>query len=63
MAGILWAAAATIYWLEAGSLSQTGDIVVGVIFAGLALFCLARGLVGSSFSEDQAPSCRWARGW
>lgn len=62
-AGLLWAAAALVYWLDTESITETGDLVVGVIFAGLGLFYLARGLVGGPATQEDRERCLWSWGW
>ncbi|MCS3665648.1 hypothetical protein GGP65_003292 [Salinibacter ruber] len=64
IAGLLWAAAATIYWLGAGSLAETGDLAVGALFVVLAVYNFARAAFADpSGLHKQENSCRWSWGW
>lgn len=58
-AGVLWAAAATVYGLDA---SSTGDVVVGGMFVILSLYYFAIAAFADG-SRPQDRSCRWAWGW
>lgn len=53
--GILWAAAATIYWLDPGITPDTGDLVVGGVFAALALYSLTMAFVDAPPSPGRGP--------
>lgn len=62
--GILWAAAATIYWLGVENLAETGDLAVGAVFVALALYNFARAAFADPSSlHAQEKSCRWSWGW
>jgi hypothetical protein len=64
VAGLLWAAAGTIYWRGAGGLAETGDLAVGAVFAALALYHFARAAFADSSSlRAQKTSCHWSWGW
>ena len=64
VAGLLWAAAATIYWLGVESLAETGDLAVGTVFGALALYNFARAAFADPSSlHAQEKSCRWSWGW
>ncbi len=62
-AGLLWVAAATIYWVDMGSASDTGDLAVAGGFTALALYYFAMAFVDGSHLRDQARTCRWSWGW
>lgn len=62
--GILWFAAATIYWLGVESLGETGDLAVGAVFLALALYYFGMAVfTGQTRLEKQGGSCRWSWGW
>jgi hypothetical protein len=62
--GILWAAAAAIYWLGTESLAGTGDLAVTAVFGALALYYAAMAVFADQTSlERQSGSCRWSWNW
>ncbi|MFB6278192.1 MAG: hypothetical protein ABEK75_01680 [Salinibacter sp.] len=62
--GILWAAAAAIYWLGTESLAETGDLAVTAVFGALALYYFAMAVLADRATlEKQGGSCRWSWGW
>lgn len=61
VAGLLGAAAATIYWRGAGGLAETGDLAVGAVFATLALYHFVRAAFADPSSlHAQENSCHWS---
>lgn len=62
--GILWAAAAAIYWLGTESLAGTGDLAVTAVFGALALYYVAMAVFADQTRlERQSGSCRWSWNW
>ena len=63
MTALLWIAAATIYWVDSESASDTGDLAVAGVFTALALYHFAMAFVGESHLQNEACAClrSWGR--
>jgi len=62
MTALLWIVAATIYWVDMESASDTGDLAVAGVFTALALYYLVMAFADGSHLREQARICCWSWG-